>query len=179
MPERCPGTNWRIGIIGRIDKASTEVMSDQIYVRHPDYPNSSIELPIVHSDEHCIATMKPINLRYRVGKFSILNEVRANLQDSTVQALPTDHPGVRYDIESGPSGLFLLSKSKGSMNILQNADGSSLFELTFDMLCAKFNFDKGQEIDCSLRIAKHVTENRMVTSARTGKKSHTTVNFIE
>ncbi|MDR2435756.1 MAG: hypothetical protein LBD33_00355 [Puniceicoccales bacterium] len=154
-------------------------MSGQIYVRHPDHPNGSIELPIVHSDGRCIAAVKPVNLPCRVGKFSILNQVRANLQDSAVQALGIDYPGIVYDIECGLSGIFLLSKSKESMNILKNAYGSYLFELTFDLLCAESGSDKGQEIECSLPIAKHATEDRMIISAKTGKKSRTTFNFIE
>jgi 23S rRNA-/tRNA-specific pseudouridylate synthase len=53
-----------------------------------------------------------------------------------------------------------------------------LFEFTFALLCAESDSDEGQEIECSLPIAKHATEDRMTISAKPGKKSRTIFNFV-
>ncbi|MDR1255843.1 MAG: hypothetical protein LBJ94_02895 [Puniceicoccales bacterium] len=153
-------------------------MNSSIYIHHPSYPGKSIELPIIHDDEHCLAVEKPPKIPCRAGQFSIMKQLWMSLQKPSIISLGIQHPCSVYDLEDNLSGILILAKNRESAKVLKNAYGSYMFEFTFDLLCAGSGCDDGREMVCSLPIARHFSKERMLISARTGKKSRTNFNFF-
>ncbi|MDR3273758.1 MAG: hypothetical protein LBS87_00265 [Puniceicoccales bacterium] len=154
-------------------------MSDQIHIRHPSDPHKLIKLPIIYDDDRCVAVTKPAKISCKIGEFSILQQVCENLKKPYVQNLGFEHPDIIYSIEDGMSGIIILAKNRESAKVLKNAYGSYLFDFIFDLFCAQSTCDRESELVCSLPIAQHTSKEITLISAKTGKKSCTSFNFIE
>jgi 23S rRNA-/tRNA-specific pseudouridylate synthase len=154
-------------------------MNGKIYIRLS--PNASrIEiLPIIHSDEHCIAVPKPAKTSCKTGAYSILGQICENLHKPSMQRTGLENPGLVYQIDDGMSGILLIAKNSESTATLRNAYGSYLFTFIFELLCRKSPVDKTNEIVCTLPIAVHSSASIRVISSKSGKKSCTIFKFVE
>jgi 23S rRNA pseudouridine955/2504/2580 synthase len=153
-------------------------MSEQIHIRHPSDPYKFIKPPMIYNDDRCVDITKPAKISCKIGEFSILQQMYENLKKSYVQNPDFEHPDIIYGMEDGMRGIIILAKNRESAKVLKNTYGSYLFDFLFDLFCAQSTCDRESELVCSLPIAQHTSKEIMLISAKTGRKSCISFNFI-
>lgn len=135
-----------------------------------------VQLQLLINTDSYIAINKPD----QISSLDIIRSITNNISQPQFQTLNITHPELVFYLPNYISGILIISKNKESSAILRNQYGSDLITLKFDCLTHRNNqIPTDQAITCSLPIAKHINEDRMLISTRTGKKSKTTFSFVE
>lgn len=146
-----------------------------------DYP---IRLAVLHNDENVLALEKPVGVLvdghlWYEGEPSIVDGIRQQLAKGKPELAEYAMEGVYsvYELEPEISGVALMAKSKEVAKLLKNELGSEGFKFHFLLLAEAGEGD--DERECTLPLAPHFEEPRMVVSHQTGKKSRTFFKRIE
>lgn len=135
-----------------------------------------IQLQLLANTNSYIAINKPD----QIAAIDIIQSTINNISQPQFEALNMTYPELVFNLPGYMSGILIITKNKESSAILRNQYGSDLITLKFDCLTHRNSqMPANQSITCSLPIAKHVNEDRMLISTRTGKKSKTTFSFVE
>lgn len=135
-----------------------------------------VQLQLLINTNSYIAINKPD----QIPSLDIIRSITNNISQPQFQALNITHPEAIFTLPDYMSGILIIAKNKESGAILRNQYGSDLITLKFDCLTHRNNqMSADQSITCSLPIAKHVNEDRMLISSRTGKKAKTIFSFVK
>ena len=134
-----------------------------------------IRLPILFESEDLIAIDKPDGY----SSSEILNFFWKNLTKNQFKNRNIFDPKNIFDLQSEISGILIFAKNKESSAKWRNYYGSQMLSMQFDIISCFSDAPKNEPIHCTLPIAKHCKEDRMLISSKTGKKSSTVFEFIE
>ena len=134
-----------------------------------------IRLPILFESEDLIAIDKPDGY----SSSEILNFLKKNLTKNQFKNRNIFDPQNIFDLQSEISGILIFAKNKESSAKWRNYYGSQMLSMQFDIISCFSDTPKNEPIHCTLPIAKHCKEDRMLISSKTGKKSSTVFEFIE
>lgn len=134
-----------------------------------------IRLPILFESEDLIAIDKPDGY----SSSEILIFFGENLTKNQFKNRNIFDPKNIFDLQSEISGILIFAKNKESSAKWRNYYGSQMLSMQFDVISCFSDAPKNEPIHCTLPIAKHCKEDRMLISSKTGKKSSTVFEFIE
>ena len=128
--------------------------------------NKREKLPIIYLCDDFFVLLKPDNVALKR-----ISEHLAGQNDLVSREI--------FPLDDEIAGPIIFAKNKETFDNLRNIYGSQLMEFNFIFITDEGDLGTTSTHDCSLPIAKHFDEDKMLISHTTGKKSFTTFNFVK